>query len=105
MINIYSVGKKIHDTIDCLVQPCDCSQYLDDVSSLIESMENRQELTDNGKCIFFETSRKHHRAFLLFDQINKKFGAEIYRLQKDVFLTAISFEVEKIKQNFCFKQN
>ena len=97
LIDIYSVGKKILDTIDCLVQPCNCSQYLDDVSILIESMKNRQELTDNEKVIFFETSKKHRRVFLLFDQINKKFGAEIYQLQKEVFLTAISFEVEKIK--------
>ena len=49
---------------------------------------------------FFETSKKHRKAFLLFDQINKKFGAEIYQLQKDVFLTAISFEVQKIKTYF-----
>ena len=100
LIDIYSVGKKIHETVDCVIQPCDCSQYLDDISILIENMENRQELTDNEKDIFFDTSKKHHRAFLLFNQINKKFGAEIYQLQKDVFLTAISFQVEKIKLFF-----
>ena len=65
LIDIYSVRKKIHETVDCVIQLCDCSQYLDNISVLIENMENRQELTVN--------------------QIDKKFGAEIYQLQKDVF--------------------
>ena len=85
LIDIYSIGKKIQETVDCVVQPWDYSQYLDDVSILIESMENRQQLTDNEKVNFFETSKKHCRAFLLFDQINKKLGDEIYQLQKNVF--------------------
>ena len=63
-------------------------------------MEKRQQLTDNEKVNFFETSKKHCRAFLLFDQINKKLGDEIYQLQKKDFFTAISFEVEKIKTYF-----
>ena len=53
LIDIYSVGKKIHETVDCVVQPCNCSQYLDDVSILIESMKNSQQLTDNEKVFFF----------------------------------------------------
>ena len=35
--------------------------------------------------------------FFLFDQINKKFGAEIYRLDDHVFKTAIFFEAENFK--------
>ena len=100
LIDIYSVRKKIHETVGCVVQPCDCSQYLDDINILIESMENTQELTENQKVIFFKRSKKHHRAFLIFDQINRKFSGEIYQFQKNVFFMAISFEVEKIKTYF-----
>ena len=41
--------------------------------------------------------KKNPHSFLLFDQINKKFGVETYQLDKIYFKFAIFFEIEKIK--------
>ena len=41
---------------------------------------------------------RHTKSFLLCDQINKKFGAEIFHLH-DIYLKAAAFfEMEKIKK-------
>ena len=41
---------------------------------------------------------RHTKSFLLYDQINKKFGAEIFHLH-DIYLKAAAFfEMEKIKK-------
>ena len=37
-----------------------------------------QETSAEEKLIFYELSMKNPHSFLLFDQINKKFDAEIY---------------------------
>ena len=57
-----------------------------------------QEKTAEESLKFFDISIKHPKAFLLFDQINKKYGAEIYQLDDNCFKTAVFFEVEKIKR-------
>ena len=57
-----------------------------------------QEKTAEESLKFFDISIKHPKTFLLFDQINKKYGAEIYQLDDNCFKTAVFFEVEKIKR-------
>lgn len=57
-----------------------------------------QEKTAEESLKFFDISIKHPKAFLLFDQVNKKYGAEIYQLDDNCFKTAVFFEVEKIKR-------
>ena len=37
-------------------------------------------------------------SFLLYDQINKKFGREIYTLDNRTLKVAIFFDIEKIKK-------
>ena len=37
-------------------------------------------------------------SFLLYDQINKKFGGELYKLDDNILKLAIYFEMEKIKR-------
>lgn len=99
LIDIYSVGKKIHETVDCVVQPCDCSQYLDDVSILI-SIENRQQLTDNEKVFFLKQVNNTVERFYFLIKLIKNFAMKSNSFKKKVFFTAISFEVEKIKTDF-----
>ena len=52
LIDIYSVRKKIHETVDCVIQLCDCSQYLDNISVLIETMEIAKNLQSMKKKFF-----------------------------------------------------
>ena len=60
-------------------------------------MNERQTLTDEEKIAFSNLCKEYKNSFLLFDQISRKYSAEIYQLKRTVFLTAIFFEVEKIK--------
>ena len=60
-----------------------------------------QEKTAEKSLKFFDISIKHPNAFLLFDQINKKYGAAIYQLDDNCFKTAVFFEVEKIKRHLA----
>ena len=50
-----------------------------------------QETTPEESLKFFNISVKHLKAFLLSDQINEKYGAEIYQLEDHYFKTAVFF--------------
>ena len=50
------------------------------------------------KLIFLELSIKNPHSFLLFDQIKKIFGAEIYQMTTKCFKLEIFFEIEKIQK-------
>ena len=52
---------------------------------------DHQETTEEENLTFLELSMKNPHSFLLFDQINKKFGAEIYQLTNRCFKLAIFF--------------
>ena len=100
LIDIYSVRKKIHETVDCVIQLCDCSQYLDNISVLIENMENQQELTVNEKEIFLIQVKNTKELFYFLTKLTKSLVLKFISFKKMFFLTAISFEVEKIKTFF-----
>ena len=46
---------------------------------------------------FHELSIKNPHSFLLFDQINKKLGAEIYQMTNKCFRAAIFLKLKKLK--------
>ena len=75
LIDIFSVGQKIHE-VGC-GDNWNCDTYLSKINDLIENMAG-QETSAEEKLIFYELSMKNPHSFLLFNQINKKFGAEIY---------------------------
>ena len=97
LIDIFSVGQKIHEVVNRCGKNCGCCTYLSEINNLIESMDH-QETTEEENLTFLELSMKNPHSFLLFDQINKKFGAEIYQLTNRCFKLAIFFEIEKIKK-------
>ena len=103
LINIYSVGEKIRDTIDCLVQPCDCLQYLDDVSILIESMDNRQGLTDNVKVFFFLKQVKNTvERFYFLIKLIKNLALKSISFKKKFSLQQFLLKLKKLKHIFLF---
>ena len=97
LIEIFSVGKKIHDVIRQCIENCCCSRYLSEFKILLENM-NGEETTNEEKMKFYQLSTKHTKSFLLYDQINKKFGDEIYQLHDNPIRVAVFFEIEKIKK-------
>ena len=91
LINIFLVGQKIHEAVNTCGDNCNCyNNYLTEISNLIENMAG-QETSAEEKLIFHKLSIKNPHSSLLFDQINKKFGAEIYQMTTRCFKLAIFF--------------
>ena len=59
---------------------------------------NGEETSNQEKMKFYQLLTKHTKSFLLYDQINKKFGDEIYQLHDNPIRAAAFFEIEKIKK-------
>ena len=102
LIDIYSVGKKIHETVDCVIQPCDCSQYLDDISILIENMENRQELTDNEKDIFLIQVKNTIGLFYFLTKLIKNLVLKFISFKKMFFLQPFLLKLKKLNYFLVF---
>ena len=85
-------GQKIHDLIGKCDDSCACIQYLSQINLILERMDE-PEATADQKLQFSEISLRNKKRFLLFDQINRKFGAEIYQLNDCCLKFAIYFEL------------
>ena len=70
---------------------------MNELRNLIDSVTSN-ELHVDHRINFIEISKKNLKTFLLYDQINKKFGSEIFIMDENVLKTAIKFEVDKIKK-------
>ena len=97
IIELYSTGEKVHDVYSRCNQNCECLEYLNELRNLIDSVTTN-ELHVDHRINFIEISKKKFKTFLLYDQINKKFGSEIFIMDENVLKTAIKFEVDKIKK-------
>ena len=97
IIELYLTGEKVHDVYSGCNQNCKCLEYLNELRSLIDSITTN-ELHVDHRINFIEISKKNLKTFLLYDQINKKFGSEIFIMDENVLKTAIKFEVDKIKK-------
>ena len=97
IIELYLTGEKVHDVYSGCNQNCECLEYLNELRNLIDSITNN-ELHVDHRINFIEISKKKLKTFLLYDQINKKFGSEIFIMDENVLKTAIKFEVDKIKK-------
>ena len=69
---------------------------MNELRNLIDSITTN-ELHVDHRINFIEISKKKLKTFLLYDQINKKFGSEIFIMDENVLKTAIKFDVDKIK--------
>ena len=92
------MGQRVHQVINiCNSSSCTCLTYLSSLSTLLENIEG-QEITSEEQLLFHHLSLQNTNSFLLYDQINKKFGRELYTLDDKIFKLAIYFEMEKIKR-------
>ena len=97
IIELYLTGEKVHDVYSGCNQNCKCLEYLNELRSLIDSITTN-ELHVDHRINFIEISKEKLKTFLLYDQINAKFGSEIFIMEENVLKTAIKFEVDKIKK-------
>lgn len=96
ILDIYSVGQRFHQVMSICSSSCTCLTYLSSLSTLLENIEG-EEPPSKEQLLFHHVSLKNN-SFLLYDQINKKFGGELYTLDDKIFELAIYFEMEKIKR-------
>ena len=97
ILDIYSVGQRIHQVTNSCSSSCSCLTFLEHVKKLLENVEG-EELTEEEKSVFQQMCLKNANSFLLYDQINRKFGGESYVIDNKILKLAITFEIEKIKK-------
>ena len=76
---------------------CTCLTFLSSLSTLLENIDG-QDTSAEEQLLFHHLSTKNMNSFLLYDQINKKFGGGLYTLDDKILKLAIYFEMEKIKR-------
>ena len=91
------VGQRVDDIINECGENCCCKRYLSEIKNLLENI-CEEETTNEERSIFYELSMRHTKSFFLYDEINKKFGAEIFHLHDTYLKAAAFFEMEKIKK-------
>ena len=99
LLDIYLVGKKVYETANETEDFSRCSEDVSETNLLIESI-NGINLTNDQKSQIRQLSLKNKVFVLLFDQLNKKFMAEIFQLEHSCLKFAIFFEMQKVKSFF-----
>ena len=100
ILDIYTVVQRVHQVIDqCIGESCNCLSFLQSISNLLMRIEG-EETTHEQKLLFHRLCFDNKNCFLLYDQINKNFGSEIFNNEIPILKTAIYFEIEKIKKHF-----
>ena len=99
IVDIYTVGQRVQQLLDtCNGSSCNCLSFLQSINDLLLSIDG-EETTPEQNLLFHCMCIENKNYFLLYDQINKKFGQEIYTLDNRTLKVAIFFEIEKIKKS------
>ena len=94
ILDIYSVGRTVHDSLDCNVNNCDAIIFLKQLADLLNDEPDLGE----AACIkFIEIAANNILLFITFDRLNKKFGGHLFTLDKESILLSVYYEIEKIK--------
>ena len=100
IFDIYTVGERVHQVLDqCTGESCNCLSILQSISDLLMRIEGEETIPEQN-LLFQRLCFDNKNCFLLYDQINKKFGSEIFGIEIPILRTAIYFEIEKIKNYF-----
>ena len=96
LYDLFLVGKKVHEVIEnCSDDFIGCETYISELNMLV--IESASNLTDHLKTKFRQLAIKNKNFFFLFDQLNRKFGAQIFRVEVKSLTSAIFYEMEKVK--------
>ena len=83
ILDIYSVGQRVHQVVTLCSGSCTCLTFLKSISNLLENIVE-EETTPEENLLFHHLCLKNINSFLLYDQINKKLGGEIYTLDNKI---------------------
>ena len=91
ILDIYAVGQRVQDLVDtCNGSSCNCLSFLQSISDLLTNIDE-EETTPEQNLQFHHMCIENKNCFLLYDQINKKFGPGIYTLDNRTLKVAIFF--------------
>ena len=98
ILDIYTVGQRVQQLFDtCNGSSCNCLSFLQSINDLLMNIDG-EETTPEQNLLFHRICIEDKNSFLLYDQINKKFGQEIHTLDNRTLKVTIFFEIEKIKK-------
>ena len=98
ILDIYTVGQRVQELVDtCNGSSHNCLSFLQIINYLLMNIDG-EETTPEQNLLFHRICIEDKNSFLLYDQINKKFGQEIHTLDNRTLKLAIFFEIEKIKK-------
>ena len=94
ILDIYSVGRAVHDSLDCDEKSCDAIIFLKQLADLLN---DEPDLGEAARIKFTEIATNNISLFITFDQLNKKFGGHLFTLDKEHIILSVYYEIEKIK--------
>ena len=98
ILDIYTVGLRVQQLVHtCNGSSCNCLSFLQSINDLLMNIDG-EETTPEQNLLFHRICIEDKNSFLLYDQINKKFGQEIHTLDNRTLKVTIFFEIEKIKK-------
>ena len=99
ILDIYTVGQRVQQLVDtCNGSSHNCLSFLQIINYLLMNIDG-EETTPEQNLLFHHMCIENKNSFLIYDQINKKFGQEIYTLDNRTLKVAIFFKIEKIKKS------
>ena len=94
IVDIFSVGRTVHDSLGCNVNNCDAIIFLKQLADLLN---DEPDLREAARIKFIEIAANNISLFITFDQLNKKIGRHLFTLDKESILLSVYYEIEKIK--------
>lgn len=97
ILDVYSIGKHIHDSLDCNVENCSVGSFLTKLSDLLN---NEFEMEETVRIESIDIATKHIKVFTAIDQIAKKYDGQIFQFKNERIRVCLCYESEKIKSYF-----
>ena len=94
ILDIFSVRRTVHDSLDCNVNNCDAIIFLKQLADLLN---DESDLREAARIKFIEIAANNISLFITFDQLNKKIGRQLFTLDKESILLSVYYQIEKIK--------
>ena len=92
ILDIYTVGQRVQQLVDgCNGSSWNCLSFLQSLNDLLMNIDG-EETTPEQNLLFHRICIENKNSFLLSDEVNKKFGQEIYALDNRTLKVAIFFQ-------------
>lgn len=91
ILDVYSIGKHIHDSLDCNVENCSVGSFLTKLSDLLN---NEFEIEETVRIESIDIATKHIKVFMAI------YDGQIFQFKNERIRVCLCYESEKIKSYF-----